>query len=78
MNSGGDWHLGKGDSHPYNIPIPQAPSFPKRPTGRCSGVVDPNRKGGSCSAISQDMVVVSGVGLADKRDPRGAWRLARR
>ena len=40
---------------------------------RCSGVVDPNRKGGSCSAISQDMVVVSGVGLADKRDPRGAW-----
>lgn len=39
----------------------------------CLGVVDGYRKGGECSAISQDPVVVSGVGIADKRDPRGAW-----
>lgn len=40
---------------------------------QCSGEVDPHRKGGSCSAISRDPLVVSGVGLEDKRDPRGAW-----
>ena len=44
-----------------------------RNRGRCSSEVDPHRKGGSCSAISQDPLVVSGVGLEDKRDPRGAW-----
>ena len=64
----------------HQHPITSHTSTTQRPSskGRCSGKVDPNRKGGSCTAISQDMVVVSGVGIADKRDPRGAWRLARK
>ena len=40
---------------------------------RCLGIVDANRKGGVCSEISQDPLVVSGIGIEDKRDPRGAW-----
>lgn len=40
---------------------------------RCAGVVDANRKGGFCSEISQDPLVVNGIGIEDKQDPRGAW-----
>ncbi|CAJ1459137.1 unnamed protein product [Effrenium voratum] len=40
---------------------------------QCLGVVDSARKGGSCSPISQSELVVSGVGVDDKQDPRGAW-----
>eukprot|EP00931_Biecheleriopsis_adriatica_P035738 TRINITY_DN20592_c0_g1_i2.p1 TRINITY_DN20592_c0_g1~~TRINITY_DN20592_c0_g1_i2.p1 ORF type:complete len:1891 (-),score=352.02 TRINITY_DN20592_c0_g1_i2:78-5615(-) len=39
----------------------------------CLGITDPNLKGATCSAISQDEEVVSGVGVNDKKDPRGPW-----
>mmetsp|Transcript_56124 Transcript_56124/g.99929 ORF Transcript_56124/g.99929 Transcript_56124/m.99929 type:complete len:1827 (-) Transcript_56124:189-5669(-) len=39
----------------------------------CNGKQDGYRKGNECSAISQDVVVVSGVGITDRKDPRGEW-----
>jgi len=40
---------------------------------RCNGVADPLSKGAMCSEISQDPTVQAGVGIADARDPLGAW-----
>eukprot|EP00931_Biecheleriopsis_adriatica_P114653 TRINITY_DN90573_c0_g1_i1.p1 TRINITY_DN90573_c0_g1~~TRINITY_DN90573_c0_g1_i1.p1 ORF type:complete len:1913 (-),score=285.46 TRINITY_DN90573_c0_g1_i1:313-5601(-) len=42
-------------------------------TCACNGHQDANLKGGSCSAISQDEVVLAGAGISDRKDPRGAW-----
>eukprot|EP00930_Biecheleria_cincta_P032181 TRINITY_DN22338_c0_g1_i1.p1 TRINITY_DN22338_c0_g1~~TRINITY_DN22338_c0_g1_i1.p1 ORF type:complete len:1864 (-),score=197.90 TRINITY_DN22338_c0_g1_i1:150-5741(-) len=40
---------------------------------RCNHIQDVYRKGGECAAISQDPVVISGVGITDKTDPLGPW-----
>lgn len=40
---------------------------------RCNNIQDVYRKGGSCSAISQDPIVISGAGITDKKDPLGPW-----
>jgi len=39
----------------------------------CLGTEDPDRKGGECSMISQDRIIVAGDGLSDRKDPLGAW-----
>lgn len=44
---------------------------------RCSGEVDPHRKGGTCSAISQDPLVVSGVGKKISATPKGPGVMCR-